>query len=1051
LSIAEPRQFSGIADQPAAPVKEWPMLHSASPLALILFVILTILAFADNSALATGDRPIEYDLAVSFSPEQHRLSGTAGISLAPGSGIELDLQGLTISGLLLRNEDGREYSPSTPQQGRLTLPPDVKRRMLYISYTKEVGATSDDRIDGNGIVLTGLWHPQPQQRMRFRLTAELPDGFTAVSESDHFPLMREGKKVIATFSQPVHNLHLAAAPYSEDSVEVRPGLRVYSLFFPEDRDLAASYLEAAAGYLQRYEKEIGPFPYAHYVIAANRLPTGLGLPTFTLLGQQVLRLPFIRKTSLGHEILHSWFGNSVEADLAEGNWCEGLTSFLADHAYRADQGQAAVDRKERIVNYLSYVTEKTGIPLSAFHAADHRQAAANAMRAVGYNRGLLLFSELQELLGRAIFNRAVQTLYQEYRGKNASWHDLKRIFSQTAKRNLDLFFKERLERTDIPELAVDHLEVGWKNGQTLLNFDLLQKTKQPFSLQVPLTVATSGGVQDFVVSSDKQSTPVSLTINGSPLQLTVDPDSSFLRKLTAPELPAVWSRFLGAEKKLAIVESAEAKETYKPLLDRLADDSWTIKTADEVKAAELAEKSLLFLGLQHPLSRSLFARPDHPAVGFTLDVRRHPLNPELVAVLVSSAGREETAAAAGKLRHYGGYSRLHFAGGRMTKQETEESETGLQYTLEQLPAGAATSSLHPFATVIAELADTRVIHIGETHTAMADHRLQLQIIEALYRQNPDLAIGMEMFPATSQAALDLYTGGKGGIDERNFLKSSRYFQVWRYDYRYYREIINFACARKIPVIGLNLDNETVRTIAKTGSLDSLPEDIRRSLPVDRDLDMPGYADELAAMHDMHAAAGHGGGSFAGFIQAQALWDETMAENLAKYLAEHPQRRMVVLAGSQHSRKDQGIPPRLGRRIPVTQATVFNIAGDNPANQLTQMADYFFVSPAENLPEAAMMGIVLESQKSANGPALRISGFTPDSKADEAGLQKDDALLTLDGFPIENMDDVRIALLDARPGEKIEVTVERGGQKGAEKKELRVSVALIRPAAEAVHP
>lgn len=1030
------------------------MLHSASPLALILLFILTILTFADNPALALaeGDRPVEYDLAVSFSPEQHRLSGTAGISLAPGAGIELYLQGLIVSGLLLRDEDAREFSPPAPQQGRLILPPAMKRRILYISYTKETDASSDDRIDRDGIVLTGLWHPQPQQRMHFRLTAELPDGFTAVSESDHFPLLREGKKVIATFSQPVQNLHFAAAPYSEDSVEVRPGLRVYSLFFPEDRDLATSYLEAAASYLQRYEKEIGPFPYAHYVIAANRLPTGLGLPTFTLLGQQVLRLPFIRQTSLGHEILHSWFGNSVEVDASAGNWCEGLTTFLADHAYRADQGQAALDRKERIINYLSYVHEKTAIPLSAFHAADHRQAAASALRAVGYNRSLLLFSELQGLLGPATFNRAVQSLYREYRGKSASWHDLKRIFSQTANRDLDLFFKERLERTDIPDIAVEHLEVDWKDGQTLLNFDLRQKTRAPFSLlRIPLTVTSGGGVQSFIVSAEKQSTPVSLTINGSPLQLSVDPDASFLRKLTTAELPPVWSRFLGAEKKLAVVESVEAKEIYAPLLDRLADGSWTIKTADEVKAAELAESSLLFVGLNHSLSRSLFARPDHPPDGFSLDVRRHPLNPGLVAVLVSSADREETAAAAGKLSHYGGYSRLHFANGRISQQETAESEAGLQYTLDQLPAGSATSSLHPFATVIAQLAGTRVVHIGETHTAMADHRLQLQIIEALYRQNPDMAIGMEMFPASSQAALDRYTGGKGGIDERGFLKSSRYFQVWRYDYRHYREIINFARARKIPVIGLNLDNETVRTIARTGSADSLPEVTRKSLPLDRDLSLPGYADDLAAMHDMHAAAGHGGGSFAGFIQAQALWDETMAENVAKHLAEHPQRRMVVLAGSQHSRKDQGIPPRIGRRIPVAQATILNIAGDYPPDQLKQMADYFFISPAENLPEAAMMGIVLESQKSGNSSVLRISDFAPESRADEAGLQKDDTLLALDGFPIEDMDDVRIALLDARPGEKIEIVVERGGQKETAKKVLRANVELIRPPADAVHP
>ena len=196
---------------------------------------------------------------------------------------------------------------------------------------------------------------------------------------------------------------------------------------------------------------------------------------------------------------------------------------------------------------------------------------------------------------------------------------------------------------------------------------------------------------------------------------------------------------------------------YAPLLDALSDDSWIVRTAAALKSGELSGSSLLFLGLQQPLSRSLFARPDHPATGFTLDVRRHPLNPELVAVLVSTSSREETAAVAHKLSHYGKYSRLHFAAGRNTRQETAESESGLRFIVDQPPAGAATAALNPFAGIIDRLAGSRVVYVGETHTSLADHHLQLQVIEALHRQDPDLAIGMEMFPTTSQDALDRYT------------------------------------------------------------------------------------------------------------------------------------------------------------------------------------------------------------------------------------------------------------------------------------------------------
>ncbi len=1028
------------------------MTLPCSPFNLQVLFSLAMLALGSwiGPAVA-GTSRADYDLAISFEPKKHLLNGTARISLQPGTGIGLDLSGLSVNGILLRHASGREIGLPLPAGVHFNLSPEANRRELYISYSARAEHSADNMIDPTGIALTDRWHPLADRDLRFRLQARLPGGFTAITESDLFPLTMTGDTVTADFSRPRRNLHFAAGPYVRDSLEVREGLRVHSLFFPEDRELASPYLKAAAGYLQRYEREIGPFPYKHYVIVANRQPTGLGMPTFTLLGQQVLRLPFIKDTSLGHEILHSWFGSSVEVEPSGGNWCEGLTTFLADHAYRADHGEAAADRKERIINYLSYAQALPAISLSAFRSADHSLPQAGLIRAVGYNRGTLLFNELREMLGAEVFTLAIRAFYGEHSGKSASWEDLQQNFSRAAGRNLAGFFAERLARVDIPELAISDISVNQKGGETHLFFQLEQKTERPFSLQVPIHVTTSSGVSRFIVPSGRANTPVSLTINGLPLQLSIDPQYSFMRKLAAAELPPVWSRFLGADKKLVVLESEEQRNLYSPILDGLADASWRIRIAAEVKSAELSDSSLLFLGLQHPLSRSLFALPDHPATGLTLDVRRHPLNPGQVAVLLSSSSSAETAAASRRLSHYGKYSFLHFAGGRTTRQLTAESESGMQYTLEQLPRGAATPALGPFAAIMAQLDDKRVVYVGETHTSMADHRLQLRIIEALYQKNPDLAIGMEMFPTTSQKALDAYTGEQADLDEGSFLKASRYFQVWRYDYRLYREIMQFAHARHIPVVGLNLEDETVGTVFRTGSVDALPADVKKSLPVDRDLDMPGYAEWLGVMHDMHASSGHGSGSLGGFIQAQALWDETMAENIATHLRQHPGRRMVVLAGSQHSRKDSGIPPRLLRRLPLRQATVLSIAEGSDAENLAEMADYFFVTPPLSLPDAAMMGVVLESQQKGKVGSLRVTGFSPESRADEAGLLKDDILTMIEGRLLQDMDDVRIALLDAGPGQKVSLGIEREGKDGKTRQRMQFSIELIKPAVDRSPP
>ncbi|MEW8397119.1 MAG: PDZ domain-containing protein, partial [Candidatus Thiodiazotropha sp.] len=54
----------------------------------------------------------------------------------------------------------------------------------------------------------------------------------------------------------------------------------------------------------------------------------------------------------------------------------------------------------------------------------------------------------------------------------------------------------------------------------------------------------------------------------------------------------------------------------------------------------------------------------------------------------------------------------------------------------------------------------------------------------------------------------------------------------------------------------------------------------------------------------------------------------------------------------------------------------------------------------------------------------ITGFVKDSGAKEAGVEKQDRLIAIDGQPIKNYADIRIALMDREVGEQVELEVER---------------------------
>jgi len=1017
----------------------------ATPIAL-WFLIFT--CFPPEGFAEIEEVVADYYLSVIFNVEENLVTGTAKIDITPGREFSLSFAQLTVTGILLKGQNSSEKNVFI-EDDIIVIPSSDIKRELYISYTRKVTNSFTNRINQDGIALVYNWHPVPDAPMRFHVTATLPENFMAVTETDQFPLQKSGNTVTSTFSQLVESIHFTAGPYHHKKLKVRKDLYVHSLFFTEERHLADDYLQAAKKFINRYEKEIGLFPYNHYVIAANRLPSGFGIPGFTLIGQMVLRLPFIKETSLRHEILHSWFGNKVGVDYTTGNWCEGLTSYLADHSNRAERGEGVNARKEIITNYLSYVHEENKISLSDFYSAGHNQRAARAVRAVGYGRGALLFHELKEKIGAESFNNGVRLFYAANKDKKASWKDLQKHFEASSKVKLGVFFAERLQRNDIPSLGIGKTAVSYMNDKPVLSFSLIQQTEAPFSLTVPIQIKSVTGITNHTQLIKEKETQVSIELKNQPLEIILDPEYSFLRKLSPAELPATWSRFMGSDKKLVILAREKDRDIYSTLLQALGDGELPVKVSSEVSNQELSENSLLFLGTDQAPSLSLFADPDHQKDGFTLDVRNNPLNHQYVAVLVSCSNRAEADAISNRLSHYGKYSFLHFLHGRNLEKRISSSRSGISIVLDAMVAGGKTSTISSFTEIVDELSKSRVVYVGETHTSLSDHLLQLRIIEALYARDPNLAIGMEMFPASKQPILDLYITEKSGMDEQTFLQESDYFNVWRYDYRFFRDIIHFAKANKIPIRGLNLDKATVSNIFRSGNTDSLDEDILKSLPPERNLDMADYGERLSLMHNIHMQGGHGKGNISGFIQAQGLWDETMAENIVNYLKVHPKRRMVVLAGAQHSRKDSGIPPRVKRRLDIQQSSVLNINNSSSSMNLKQVADYYFLSDMAELPEPPRIGIVLVTITKDENNYIEISQISPHGKAGEGGLLKGDILKEINGVIIYEMSDIRIAMVNAEEGETVDMKILRSD--GSAEIEMQLEVELSSSPPPMIHP
>jgi uncharacterized iron-regulated protein len=324
------------------------------------------------------------------------------------------------------------------------------------------------------------------------------------------------------------------------------------------------------------------------------------------------------------------------------------------------------------------------------------------------------------------------------------------------------------------------------------------------------------------------------------------------------------------------------------------------------------------------------------------------------------------------------------------------------------PAAIKLEKVLTLSEIGASLNGKRVVYVGETHDAYQDHLVQLDLLNQLREANPDMAIGVEWFQTPFQSYLDDYIAGR--IDEGTMLEKTEYFGRWSFDYRLYQPIMNYAREQKIPVVALNAPAELISAISKQG-IDNLPEDLRSGLPASYDFDNKAYRERLERVWKLHTDKSR---QFQFFYESQLTWDETMAQNVANYLEQHPAHNMIVFAGRGHISHRFGIPSRVQRRIRLPDATVLT---SSHAPVEPGMADYLVFSGQVNLPEQGKLGAFL----AADDKGVKITGFVPHSAAEQAGLRKDDVITAVDGHAIRTYAELKLRIMDSKPGDRVEIS------------------------------
>jgi len=346
-----------------------------------------------------------------------------------------------------------------------------------------------------------------------------------------------------------------------------------------------------------------------------------------------------------------------------------------------------------------------------------------------------------------------------------------------------------------------------------------------------------------------------------------------------------------------------------------------------------------------------------------------------------------------------------------------------------LPTGTVVS----LAQMLAVTCDARVVYVGETHDNPASHRLELIALQGLEERHPGkVALGMEMFSRSQQPVLDRWVTGK--LDEKAFLKESRWFDTWKMDFDYYRDLLIFARDRHIPIIALNAEKSLVQAVTNKPYAELTAEQ-KAQLPQLDETDpyQRGMVEGFFAGHS------HGKMVLDGFLRGQTVWDETMAETAAKFLAspDGKERHLLVIAGGNHISHGFGIPRRVFRRIPTSYQLIGGqeieiSAGKKVELMEVELPDYPMVSydfmnyfSYEELPKTGvLLGVAFEPAPKSRG--LTVLTVVAGSNAEHAGVKQADLLVALDGEPLTESFDLIYAMKKKHTGERSTLTVERAG-------------------------
>ena len=545
-------------------------------------------------------------------------------------------------------------------------------------------------IGNTGVYLAGssYWVPLFEDKlMTFSLTTEMPSTWRTVTQGERTLEETKNEKHVDTWlcTTPQEEIFLIAAEFTEYTHNMNSGLKAMAFLRTPDEGIANKYLEVTEQYMEMYVSMLGDYPYTKFALVENFWETGYGMPSFTLLGEKVIRFPFILHSSYPHELLHNWWGNSVYVDFESGNWCEGITVFMADHLIKEQRGAGDAYRRSTLQKFSNIVTPENDFPLNKFISRHDGPSEA-----IGYGKSMMMWQMLRRKIGDENFIKAMQHFYENNKYKTASFTDIRKSIEEVTALDFKDFFAQWVDRTGAPELGIEDVKVDMYAGKYRVNLSLEQKQEGDiFDIDVLINIATKEGIESFVFNMNQGEQNYQISTKNKPLKLVVDPQYDIFRILHPSEVPPTLTKIWGSDDNVLIIPS-RANKTQQAIYQKFAEewkasdnDNFTIVLDTDLKELP-KEATAWILGFENKFAADIQEQLDNYQSSFSSEsvkiekkkIKKDGNNIMITLfdkndinkqhIFISVTNEVAIPGLIRKLPHYGKYSYLAFSGDEPT-------------------------------------------------------------------------------------------------------------------------------------------------------------------------------------------------------------------------------------------------------------------------------------------------------------------------------------------------------------------------------------------------